>query len=110
LRFLVDEHLPVGLVDLIADLGFEAFHVKSEGLLSASDGDLWARAADLGATVVSKDSDFLPLAQRDRRQAGLLHLNLGNISNRELYGIVRAAWPQTIEKLKLGDAVVELRA
>lgn len=99
----------MGLVALIADLGFEALHVKSEGLLSASDGDIWARAADLGTTVISKDSDFLALAQRDRREAGLLHLNVGNISNRELYGIVRAAWPQLIETLMLGDAVVELR-
>lgn len=99
----------MGLVDLIADLGFEALHVKSEGLLSASDGDLWARAAALGATVVSKDSDFLALAQSDRRKAGLLHLNLGNISNRELCRIVRGAWPQLVEKLELGDVIVELR-
>lgn len=110
MKFLIDEHLPVGLVDLIAELGFDALHVKTEGLLAASDVALWARAGDLGATMVSKDSDFLALAQRDRRDAGLLHLSLGNIANRELYGIIRGAWPQLVQKLELGDAVVELRA
>lgn len=63
----------------------------------------------MGATVVSKDSDFLSLALRDGRPAGLLHLNLGNISNRALYEILRQAWPRLIACLASGDAVVELR-
>ena len=110
MRFLLDEHLPTGLATLISELGYDALHVKIEGLLSASDIDLWTLAANLDATIVSKDSDFLALAQRDGRSAGLIHLNLGNISNRDLYVAVRAAWPQLMEKLKLGDPVVELRA
>ncbi|MFN3930631.1 MAG: DUF5615 family PIN-like protein [Brevundimonas sp.] len=109
MRFLLDEHLPTGLATLISELGSDALHVKTEGLLSASDGDLWTLAAKLDATVVSKDSDFLAMAQRDGRRAGLVHLNLGNISNRELYMAVRASWPQVMEKLLSGEPVVELR-
>ena len=110
MRFLLDEHLPTGLATLISQLGSQAVHVKTEGLLSASDGDLWTLAASLDATVISKDSDFLALARRDRRRAGLIHLNLGNISNRDLYVVFRAGWPQLVEKLQMGDTVVELRA
>lgn len=110
MRFLLDEHLPTGLAALISELGFDAFHVKTEGLLSASDADLWALAANLDATIVSKDSDFLALARQDGRRSGLVHLNLGNISNRHLYATVRAAWPQLVERLESGDPVVELRA
>ena len=109
MRFLLDEHLPTGLATLISELGYNALHVKSEGLLSASDSDLWTLAGDLDATVVSKDSDFLAQARRDRRTSGLILLNLGNISNRDLYVAVRAGWPQLMERLKLGDPVVELR-
>lgn len=101
MRFLLDEHLPTGLATLISELGCDALHVKTEGLLSASDID---------ATVVSKDSDFLALAQRDSRRSGLLHLNLGNISNRHLYVAVREAWPRLMERLRSGDPVVELRS
>lgn len=110
MRFLLDEHLPTGLATLISELGYDALHVKTEGLLSASDGDLWTLAASLDATVISKDSDFLALARRDGRKSGLIHLNLGNISNRDLYVVVRAGWPQLMEKLGFGDPVVELRA
>ena len=109
MRFLLDEHLPTGLATLISELGADALHVKTEGLLSASDSELWSLAAGFGATVVTKDSDFLVLARRDRRRSGLVHLNLGNISNRDLYEAVRAAWPLLMERLESGDPVVELR-
>lgn len=103
-------HLPLALAPVIAKLGHEAMHVKALGMLSAKDGDLWALAREAGATVISKDSDFLALAHRDGRSAGLIHLNLGNISNRDLYAALRAPWPGLMERLKLGDPVVELRA
>jgi len=109
LRFLLDEHLPVALASVIEQLGHEAMHVKTLGLLSARDGDIWALAKEAGATVISKDSDFLALAQRDGRTAGLVHLNLGNISNRDLFVALRAAWPDLTARLRLGDSVVELR-
>ena len=110
MRFLIDEHLPAKLVDLLAELGGDARHVKTEGLLSASDNELWSLAADLGAVMVSKDSDFLTLARRDQREASLLLLSVGNISNRELYDVIRKAWPQIVEGFGLGNSVVEVRA
>ena len=110
MRFLLDEHLPTGLATLIFELGSDALHVKTEGLLAASDNDLWSLAAGLSATVISKDRDFLALARRDRRRSSLVHMNLGNISNRDLYEAVRAAWPLLMERLESGDPVVELRA
>jgi predicted nuclease of predicted toxin-antitoxin system len=109
LRFLLDEHLPLGLADLIVDQGHEAIHVKTQDLLSASDADLWASAGRLDAAMVSKDSDFLALARRDGRPASLLHLNLGNLSNRDLYASVRSAWPRIMERFEEGDVVVEIR-
>ena len=110
MRFLIDEHLLVGVVDLIAELGCDARHVKTEGLLSASDNHLWQLAAELGAAMVSKDSDFLTLARRDQRTASLLLLSLGNLPNRALYDVIRKAWPQVIETFGQGNPVVEVRA
>lgn len=109
MRFLLDEHLPTGLCTLISDLGHECLHVKTEGWVSASDGDIWRSAQILNATMVSKDSDFLSLARRDGRAGSLLHLNLGNIANAALYDALRRAWPRLVERLERGDVVVELR-
>lgn len=109
MRFLLDEHLPTALCVLVAELGHDALHVKTEGWLSVDDADLWSIAGDLGATVMSKDNDFLILARRDGRASGLLHLNIGNISNRALYDVLRQTWPRLIEGLERGDAIVEVR-
>ncbi|MGA0544014.1 DUF5615 family PIN-like protein [Brevundimonas sp. VNH65] len=109
MKFLLDEHLPTGLCALIAELGHEALHVKTLGWRQASDIELWRSALALDATVMSKDHDFLVLAQRDGRTAGLLHLNVGNISNRSLHDILRHAWPRVIERLEQGDVIVEVR-
>jgi predicted nuclease of predicted toxin-antitoxin system len=60
-RFLVDAQLPPALARLLIELGHEAQHVGDLDLLRASDRDIWHRASDRDAILITKDADFVTL-------------------------------------------------
>ncbi|WAC58458.1 DUF5615 family PIN-like protein [Brevundimonas sp. SL130] len=109
MKFLLDQNLPVRLIDVIAAFDHEVEHVRLMGLATAGDREIWALAASRGAVVVSKDKDFLLLAQRNASRQPLVRLDLGNCSNDELYAIVRRDWPRVVAQLTAGEAIVEVR-
>jgi len=109
LKFLLDQNLPVRLIDAITAFDHEVEHVRLMGLATAGDREIWALAASRGAVVVSKDKDFLLLAQRSASGQPLVHLNLGNCSNDELCAIVRRDWTSVVARLTDGEAIVEVR-
>lgn len=90
MKFLLDQHLPVALISLMERLGHEAVHVKPLGMGDAVDPDIWLAAVQRDAVVVSKDSDFLRLTASGGR---LVHLRIGNCSNRVLLGSWNATGP-----------------
>lgn len=106
MRFLLDQHLPVALIAVLERLGHDAEHVKRLGMGDAADPDIWIEAVRRDAVVVSKDSDFLRLATSG---GCLVHLRIGNCSNRALYEIIARCWPAVVEQLEAGERVVELR-
>ena len=109
MRFLIDQNLPIRLVGVLTKLGHEADHVKSLGLAANDDMEIWRRASLLSAVVISKDKDFLTLAQRNLDGPGFVYLNVGNCSNETLYDIVRRDWSIVIGHLTDTTSVVEVR-
>jgi predicted nuclease of predicted toxin-antitoxin system len=109
LKFLIDQNLPVRLIDVIVAFDHEVEHVRLMGLATAGDREIWALAASRGAVVVSKDRDFLLLAQRSANRQPLVHLNLGNCSNDDLYAVVRRDWASVVARLIEGEVIVEVR-
>ncbi|MDR1386944.1 MAG: DUF5615 family PIN-like protein [Propionibacteriaceae bacterium] len=61
MRYLVDANLSPTVSAALNAAGFGAVHVRDVGLVSASDGDISAFAAETGAVVISADSDFATL-------------------------------------------------
>ena len=106
MRFLLDQNLPIKLIEVLVSLGHESEHVKRLGMGEASDPEIWAEALRRDAVVVSKDSDFVALVVQGGR---LVRLRVGNRSNADLFAIVRSAWPSVVARLEEGEAVVEVR-
>lgn len=75
MKFLVDAQLPPVLCAWLGDHGHEALHVTRIGLGAASDAAIASYAEDEGATLISKDEDFVVLRLPDR--FGLLWLRCG---------------------------------
>ena len=81
MRFLVDNQLPPSLARWLRDRGHDAEHVFESGLHVFDDRDLWARALADTRIVVSKDEDFLYLANQPGNVGRFLWVRLGNCRN-----------------------------
>jgi predicted nuclease of predicted toxin-antitoxin system len=57
-RFLLDANLSPRLVEQLTKAGYEVVHVAPLGLLTASDTEIFDRAAESGDVVITADSDF----------------------------------------------------
>jgi hypothetical protein len=58
MRFLINAQLPPALAQHLEHIGYEAVHVESIGLLTAQDREIWQRAIEIGAVLITKDEDF----------------------------------------------------
>lgn len=64
MRLLVDNQLPPALAIWLRDQGHDALHVFDVGLARVDDRALWSHAVSDARIVVSKDEDFLYLANQ----------------------------------------------
>jgi len=88
--------------------GFDAKHVREIDLQRASDEAIWSHASTDNAIIITKDDDFVKFAHL-RGQAHLVWVRIGNCSNSMLLEWFKAHWPKLLDRLRLGDALVELR-
>lgn len=109
MRFLVDNQLPVALARWLAATGIQAEHVLNRGLERSGDAEIWALAAAEGSIVVSKDDDFLLLANRPGDVGRLVWVRVGNCRTPFLLSRFAAAWPTIQNAFAQGQRIVELR-
>ena len=106
MRFLVDAQLPPGLCRWLRERGHEAEHVFDHGLGASTDVEVARRAADTNAVLISKDEDFVALAQADG--PALVRLRCGNVTNKALAEWLGKRWKRVEERLGTGERVIEL--
>jgi predicted nuclease of predicted toxin-antitoxin system len=75
----------------------------------AADSEIWAYAIANQAVVITKDEDFLYLANRSAPAARLIWVRLGNCRTKALLAAFEAAWPKIEASLWAGDRIIELR-
>ena len=107
MRFLVDAQLPPALCRWLEARGHEAEHVFELDLIDAADAVIAARAVETGATLISKDEDFLLLRPPDR--FAFMWLRVGNATNPALEAWLAARWPVVETMLAAGERLIEVR-
>jgi predicted nuclease of predicted toxin-antitoxin system len=108
MRFLIDESLPPALCKWLIARGHEADHVIRLKLDSSPDENVWARAARTGATIITKDRDYVE-APLGRDRVAVVWVRLGNTVNRDLIVEIERAWTDIENALSVGQGVIELR-
>lgn len=105
----IDAQLPPALASWLGRrFGIEAVAVRDLGLRDAEDEVMFAAARQAGAVVVTKDSDFVALLERQGPPPQVVWVTVGNTSNLVLCGLLEKTWPQAAELLAAGEALVEI--
>jgi len=108
MRFLVDAQLPPALARWLTSQGHEARHVADFGLEGASDRAIWSEAGSTGATIVTKDADFVELARAGNGPA-VVWITMGNCRRQFLLDKFGRALPQIVAALQSSERIVEVR-
>ena len=81
MKLLLDENLSRRLLPELQALFPGSTHIVPMGLESASDREVWERAAAEGLTIMTKDADFVELAVLRGAPPKVIRLALGNVPN-----------------------------
>lgn len=106
----IDAHLsPAIAVWITNTLGVEAAALRDLGLREAEDPEIFAAARAAEAIVMTKDSDFVDLAERLGPPPKIIWLTCGNTSNARLREILSATLLKSLELLSTDETLVEFR-
>ncbi|MCB0977704.1 MAG: DUF5615 family PIN-like protein [Acidimicrobiales bacterium] len=109
MRLLLDANLSPRVAESLRDAGFDAVHVSDLDLLTASDDEIFDRAAEDGLVVVTADSDFgALLTMRRTKSPSVVHLrHVAELVAEVHTDLLVANLPQIAENLNRG-AIVSL--
>lgn len=105
----LDAQLPPALAPWLSRrFDVTATHVRELGLRDAADRTLFAAAREAKAVVLTKDSDFVALVERQGPPPQIVWLTVGNTSNAALRAILETTWPRVAPLLQAGEPLVEI--
>jgi predicted nuclease of predicted toxin-antitoxin system len=108
IRFLIDAQLPPGLARRLTARGHVAEHVNRIGLGNTGDGTIWQYAARTGATLITKDEDFVALAAQEPAGPQVVWIRIGNIGNDTLWRALDPLLDEIVQSLNAGERIVEV--
>lgn len=109
MKIWLDAQLPPGLARWLIDtFGVEAIALRDLGLRDVQDMEIFEAARAENAAVMTKDSDFIDLVCRLGSPPQILWLTCGNVTNRNLQELLTATLPDALERLRQGEAIVEI--
>jgi predicted nuclease of predicted toxin-antitoxin system len=105
----VDAQLPPTLVSWLNNT-FEVSSIalRDLGLRDAKDIEIFEAARVANAVIMTKDSDFIDLVCRLGTPPQILWLTCGNVTNRNLRQLLTITFPDALERLRQGEAIVEI--
>ena len=92
---------------------FQTFSIQAQSLVSlglrdANDLDVFYAARTAGATIMSKDQDFVDLVLMHDTSPQIIWVTCGNTSNAFLRNLLQRVFPQILQLLESGEPLVEL--
>jgi predicted nuclease of predicted toxin-antitoxin system len=109
LIFWLDAQLSPYLARWISsEFGVEAKPVRELGLRDAKDREIFLAAKEVGAVVLTKDSDFVLLLEQLGPPPQVVWLTIGNTSNARLKEILSNSFPTVRNLLLRGEPLVEI--
>ena len=106
----LDAHLSPRLAQWIqSELEQEAAAARDLGLRDAEDIEIFEKAREAGAIVLTKDRDFVDLVSRRGSPPKIIWLRCGNTSEDRLKEILNAHLEKALEFLSAEEDLVEIQ-
>ena len=106
----IDAHLsPAIAVWITSTFGITAIALRDIGLRDAEDPEIFETAKAEGVVLMTKDSDFVDFANRFCAPPKIIWLRCCNTSNAQLQNILRSTLLDSLELLRSGEVLVEIR-
>ena len=103
----LDAHLSPGIaVWITATFDITAYALRDIGLRDAEDSEIFEAAKAQEAIIITKDSDFIELANRFGAPPKIIGLTCGNTSNSRLKEILNAKLLEALTILRSGEVLV----
>jgi len=109
MRFLVDANLPPALARWLIEAGEIAVHVAAGGMFGRTDASIWDEALATAMVIVTRDDGFARGRSVTRTGPQIVWVGLGNARRAYLLRHMTSIWPDLIEALRRGEAIVEVR-
>lgn len=90
MKLLFDQNLSPDLVHRLAEVFPQSSHVRTLGLASANDSQVWSRAGNEGFAIVSKDADFRQRAFLLGPPPKVISVGLGNCTTTQVETLLRS--------------------
>ncbi len=88
-RLLLDQMLPAGLCERLAEVFEVVEHVARLRMNEAADAEIWDHARQAGLTIVTKDADYQALLTVEGPPPRVVWLRLGNASTAQVENALR---------------------
>jgi predicted nuclease of predicted toxin-antitoxin system len=88
--------------------GITATPLRELGLARAPDRQIFDLARAENAVIVTKDRDFVDLLRRRGPPPRIVWGTCGNTSNAYLRGLFHTLWPEILQQLRRGEALIEV--
>ena len=106
---MIDNQLPISLAEFFRGRSHDCVHVFERGWDELSDHSIWEKASGEERIVVSKDEDFMFLANRPDDTGRLIWVRLGNCRNAALIASFESVLPLIEICFANGQRIVEVR-
>ena len=109
MNFIIDGQISEKFCPWIFEnYGFETVHIKSLGLQFATDMDVFGKARQKNAILITKDRDFLELLERKGPPPQVIWVTCGNTSNKRLREIFASIFEEAVKLIESGKSLVEI--
>ena len=106
---MIDNQLPIHLADWLRGQGHNCEHVAELGLDESTDLEVWTACQTRHAVLVTKDEDFVYLANRSGDRGRLVWVRLGNCRNKALIDAFQHNTIRIDDAIRNGQRIIELR-
>lgn len=105
----IDAQLSPEIASFItSNFGITAYPLRDLHLRDAKDLDIFMKAREANAVVMTKDQDFSILLDRFGPPPQILWITCGNTSNEYLCNLLSRTFPSALIALEAGEALVEI--